>query len=629
MITLQNITLQRGHKNLIQDLSIVIFARQKIGLVGNNGCGKSSLFSLFQGDVIASEGELSLPERLRIAHLKQEITALDRTALEYVLDGDIELRAIQQALVTAEEQESFEELGTLHAEFADIDGYRAESRAATILHGLGFNNQELQQRVRDFSGGWRMRLNLAQTLMCRSDLLLLDEPTNHLDLDAIIWLEKWLRNYAGTLLLISHDRDFLDKTIEYIFHIEHQVLTNYRGNYSEFEKLRAAKLALQQNMHEKQVRERAHLQKFVDRFRAKASKAKQAQSRVKALEKMEIVAAANVDNPFTFQFRDSGVSPNPLLRLDKVAIGYNNKAVLNDVDIAIGPGQRLGLLGPNGAGKSTLIKLLADTLQPLAGEVQRANKCKVGYFAQHQVEHLELDKSPLQHLQALSTHAREQQLRNFLGTFAFNSEMALSSIEKFSGGEKARLALAIIVWEQPNILLLDEPTNHLDLNMRSALTIALQEYEGAVVVVSHDRYLLRSTVDEFYLVNNGHVAAYTDDLPTYEKWLLTEYSKAEKNPPAAQSSTSSDVNKNTAAAQDTKKTSPVDNKIQRQTQQNIKKLEQKIDKLHSELATIEKQLADNDLYMPENQQQLTQLQTKQSEFKQRLEDAEAKWLTLH
>jgi len=473
MLNFSSLSLRRGVRELLHSVDAIIHRGQKVGLTGANGVGKSSLFALIRGELQPDAGDFTLPPNTVIAHVAQETPAVSRTALEYVLDGDQELRAIEQQLVIALETDQGELIAHLHGQLDAIDGYAAPSRAAQLLHGLGFSTDQEQRSVASFSGGWRMRLNLAQALMCRSDLLLLDEPTNHLDLDAVIWLEDWLCQYPGTLILISHDRDFLDRVVTYIAHIEQNGLTIYSGNYSSFELLRAERLAGQQAAFERQQREIAKMQRFVDRFKAKASKAKQAQSRVKALERMTLISQAHCDSPFNFTFKQPDVRANPLLQLQQAVVGYGDEPILSDVSMVLNEGARVGLLGHNGAGKSTLIKLLAGQQPILDGERQLAKAAKIGYFAQHQLEQLDDSVSPMLHLQRLDPGAREQELRTYLGHFAFNGDMAMSPVAPFSGGEKARLVLAMIVYQRPNLLLLDEPTNHLDLEMRYALMIAL------------------------------------------------------------------------------------------------------------------------------------------------------------
>ncbi len=522
MITLRKLTLQRGIKVLLHQVDLMIYAGMRIGLVGANGCGKSSLFALMLGELHSEGGDLDMQAGLTIAHVAQEVPSTTQAAIEYVTDGDAALRTIEAAIAAAEADGDGERLALEHEHYEHAQGYTASSRAAALIHGLGFSAGQQQTPVAEFSGGWRMRLNLARALMCRSDVLLLDEPTNHLDLDAVIWLENWLRNYRGTLFLISHDREFLDASVGSIIYVEQKKLKLYTGNYSDFEVQYAAQLANQQAAYQKQQREIAHLHSYVERFRAKATKARQAQSRMKALARMEVIAPAHVDTPFTFRFAEIRSSPNPLLALDDVVAGYGSKVVLGSTTLSIPEGARIGLLGANGAGKSTLIQTLAGMLAPLEGTRREGKNLRIGYFAQHQLEALRNDESPLRHLMRLEPRAREQDLRDFLGSFDFRGDMVTGTVEHFSGGERARLALAIIVRQQPNLLLLDEPTNHLDLDMRHALTLALSEYEGGLVLVSHDRHLIRTTTDTLMLVAGGGVQPFDGDLEDYRDWLTAE-----------------------------------------------------------------------------------------------------------
>jgi ATP-binding cassette subfamily F protein 3 len=519
LIQFRNLTLSRGVRRLIEDASLQVHAGWRVGVVGANGSGKSSLFALLRGELQAESGDCELPRDWRIASVAQETPPLPQPALQFVLDGDAELRQIERALERADAAHDGHALAELHARLEAIDGYGAAARAAALLAGLGFGPEDLERPVADFSGGWRMRLNLAQALVSRADLMLLDEPTNHLDLDAVVWLEQWLAQYRGTLLLVSHDRDFLDGTVTHVLHLERARLDLYTGNYSAFEVQKAARLAAQQAMYEKQQREIAHMEAFVTRFRAKATKARQAQSRLKALDRLERVAAAHVDAPFDFEFPAPARSPDPLLALDEARLGYGERAVVGPVTLSLRPGARLGLLGPNGAGKSTLVKTLAGDLPLLGGRRVEGHGLEIGYFAQHQVEQLHGEESPLWHLARVDPRSREQDLRNFLGGFDFRGEMADAPVEPFSGGEKSRLALALIVRQRPNLLLLDEPTNHLDLEMRHALTRALAGYEGSLVLVSHDRALLRTVCDSFLLVADGRAAPFDGDLDDYLEWL--------------------------------------------------------------------------------------------------------------
>ncbi|MEJ2330725.1 MAG: ATP-binding cassette domain-containing protein [Gammaproteobacteria bacterium] len=617
MIRFEAVTLLRGSKRLFADSSLTIHPGQKIGLTGRNGTGKSSLFALLLGQLEVDAGTISLPERWVIAHVAQETPSSDRSALDFVLDGDTELRELQQAIATTGDGNRQAEL---HATLEAIDGYRAESRAGRLLHGLGFTSDAQQRPVNSFSGGWRMRLNLARALMCRSDLLLLDEPTNHLDLDAVIWLEGWLRNYPGTLILISHDRDFLDAVVTHIVNIEQEQLDLYTGNYSAFEVTRAERLANQQAAHEKQQREIVHMQQFVDRFRAKATKAKQAQSRLKALEKMTLIAPAHVDSPFRFSFPQPEKKPSPLVVIEEGATGYDHARVLEAINLTITSGDRIGLLGPNGAGKSTLIKLLAGQLALLDGRRTDSREIRIGYFAQHQVDQLHPEHSPFDHLRQLDRRISEQEGRNFLGGFGFHGDRALEPVKPFSGGEKARLALALIVYQRPNLLLLDEPTNHLDLEMRQALVEALQEYEGAMLIVSHDRYLLRATCDSFWLVDAGRLDEFRGDLEDYRQWLAGR--------DATDTATETDRNETLPAlsrkeqkrleAEQRQRLSPL--------KKSVDRLEKQVETLQSRNSELEALLADSDLYSDERKEQLRRLLEEKQSNDATLGEAEEQWM---
>ncbi|MDZ4099544.1 MAG: ATP-binding cassette domain-containing protein [Methylophilaceae bacterium] len=623
MLQLKNLVLTRGVKVLIQDASFQLHPGHKVGLTGANGAGKSSMFAMLLGQLQHESGDLDMPPHWTIAHVAQETPALAMPAIEFVLDGDEELRKVERALQQAETSHDGEQLGELHARFGDIGGYSAKARASALLNGLGFSEVDTLRPVSDFSGGWRVRLNLARALMCRSDLLLLDEPTNHLDLDAVIWLENWLKDYRGTLLLISHDRDFLDAVVNHIAHIEQQQLTLYRGGYSDFERQRAEKLAQQQSLYERQQREVAHLHSYIDRFRAKATKARQAQSRIKALERMELISAAHVDSPFGFGFRELLAAPDPLLVLDEVDVGYNQQAILRDIKLTIRPGERIGLLGRNGAGKSTLIKLLAAALSPMRGKRVEGKELNIGYFAQHQLEQLRPDESPLQHMLRLDPLTREQEHRNYLGGFDFRGDMATSACGAFSGGEKSRLALALLIWHQPNLLLLDEPTNHLDLEMRHALTMALQDYEGGMVLVSHDRALLRSTCDRFILVTDGKSEVFDGDIEDYKDWLAQQ--QLEKKVIEKATETKSE-NKNDRAL----------NKAERQARlaerrpliKASEKLEADMAKWQQEKTQIDEQLADPGLYAATDKSMLQNMLKRQAELAASIDQAEEEWLEL-
>ena len=611
MLQFNRLSLRRGTRLLLEDVTGIIHAGQRVGVTGANGSGKSSLFALLRGQLEADSGDFSLPPDTVIAHVAQETPAIERSALEYVIDGDSEFRQLQQAIQAAESAaNAAEALPPLYEHMQAIGGHEITARAARLLHGLGFQPDDIQRPVSAFSGGWRMRLNLAQALMCRSDLLLLDEPTNHLDLEAIIWLENWLKRYPGTLLLISHDREFLDSVCTHIAHLENRRLTFYTGNYSAFESLRAQRLAQQQSQHEKQQREIAHMQSYIERFRYKASKAKQAQSRLKALQRMETIAAAQVDSPFDFRFQAPEKNPQTLLTLEKCDLGYDETAIVSGLNLSLSAGTRLGLLGPNGAGKSTLIKTLAGDLQPLAGERHEARYLRIGYFAQHQLEQLNPAQSPLQHLLQLSPAAREQELLNFLGGFDFRGDAATAACEHFSGGEKARLVLALLVWQKPNLLLLDEPTNHLDLAMRHALSVALQDFAGALVVVSHDRHLLSTVTDEFKLVANGQVQDFEGDLRDYHRWV-----QEQRRRPAGKEK-----------EQPTSPAAALDRKARKSLQNRVQKLEREMATLEKALADTRQLLAEDSLYLPENSQRLADVLAEEKRLGSALATCEEGWL---
>jgi len=603
VIRLSQVSLRRGAKLLLEQTDLVLNPGERAGLIGANGSGKSSLLALLRGELHADKGDVDLPAHWRIAHVAQETPALERTAVEYAIDGDTHLRNLERKLAEAEANNNGSLMGELHAALADAYAYTARPRAEKLLEGLGFKTHELEQPLSSFSGGWRMRLNLAQALMCPSDLLLLDEPTNHLDLDAIIWLEEWLRRYSGMLIVISHDRDFLDGVVNAIVHIDQRKLKRYTGDYSSFERQRAQAVVLAASQVERQARERAHLQSFIDRFRAKATKARQAQSRMKMLEKMEDLAPLHVAAPFSFEFREPERAPNPLLVLEDVDAGYPEKRVLSKVKLSLQSDQRIGLLGVNGAGKSTLIKTIAGVLPVLSGSSIFNKGLEIGYFAQHQVEMLRDDQSPLWHLRRLGPDTREQELRSYLGGFNFPGDMATGSIEHFSGGEKARLALALIVWQRPNLLLLDEPTNHLDLETREALTVALAQFEGTLVLVSHDRHLLRATTEQFLIVADGALRPFDGDLDEYREWLLK--SKAPPEPPKRTVRKSKPVNRK-----------PIESRI--------KRLEEMMARLSAQKASIEARLSDPAVY--QDQEALKTLLLDQAYVAKEMAQVEGEWL---
>jgi len=663
MIRFLQVSLMRGTKPLLEQVDVTLNPGDKIGLIGANGAGKSSLFAMMRGELHPDQGEIDFPAKWRVAYVAQETPPLERAALDYAIDGDATLRKLEAELARLEaEPESNENgiaMGDLYAALADADAYTVQSRGEQLLLGLGFTLDQMKQPVSSFSGGWRMRLNLAQALMCPSDLLLLDEPTNHLDLDAIIWLEDWLKRYPGTLLIISHDRDFLDEVVNVVVHIDERKLKRYSGNYSSFERQRAAQMILAAGALEKQQRKRAHLESFVNRFKAQASKARQAQSRMKALAKMEELAPLRAAAEFSFEFREPLSAPNPLLVLDDVEAGYRmedqatgeitTKTIVSHINFSLQIGQRIGLLGVNGAGKSTLIKTIAGELAPLTGESTVGKGLNIGYFAQHQVEMLRHDESPLWHLSKIAPTVREQELRNFLGGFNFPGTMVTSSIAPFSGGEKARLALALIVWQRPNLLLLDEPTNHLDLETREALTEALAQFEGTLVVVSHDRHLLRATTDQFIIVADGKLQPFDGDLDDYKDWLFqTKLGKGTDVLPAAgkDNKTAFPVQspvaptKAAAAAE-----APVVNSkeqkrkeaeerqrisaLRKPIEQKVKRLDEQIAKRTAQKAEVEAKLGEESIYDAANKAKLKQLLADQTFFNKDLGELEGQWLELN
>ncbi len=640
MLRIQNLTLARGTKRLLDGASLTVHAGHKLGLVGANGCGKSSLFAAIRHELIPDAGSIDLPPAWVIAHVAQETPPVSTSALDYVLDGDRELREVEAGMAAAEADpaHSGEAIAEWHHRYETIGGYSARARAATLLGGLGFAEVRQGEPVASFSGGWRMRLNLAQALMCRSDLLLLDEPTNHLDLDAVLWLEDWLGRYPGTLLLITHDRDFLDGVVSGIVHVFGSKLVGYTGNYAQFEVARAQQFALQAATHAKQQRQVAHLHAFIDRFRAKATKAKQAQSRIKALERMELIAAAHVDSPFEFSFAPVAATARQLVLLEHASLGYDARPpVLPSVDWGILAGDRIGLLGPNGAGKSTLLKAVAGTLAPRAGQRHVAHGLRLGYFAQHQVEQLRDEHSPLWHLRQTEPNTREQELRDFLGGFDFRGEMASSEVGNFSGGEKARLTLALIVRQKPNLLILDEPTNHLDIEMREALTEALQDYGGALVVVAHDRHLLRATTDALWLVAEGRVMPFDGDLDDYREWVLT-VGKRDRGSGAAVAGAPGPTGAPDPASAAER---PADRRAQkraeaqeRQRLAEVRKphlakqaaLEREIAELSREKDALDRWLADSAAYAEDAKDELKEKLARQGELVWQLARRETEWL---
>jgi ATP-binding cassette subfamily F protein 3 len=616
MIILRNITLRRGSKLLLQDANVTIQPGQRLALIGANGCGKTSLFALLLGELGADAGTIEGMGSLRLSHMAQETHATALPAGEYVWRGDSQLASLRDRVAAYEAAGKFEQAAALHGKLEEIDGYSAERRAQRLLQGLGFAEDAAARSVGEFSGGWRIRLNLARALMTPSDILLLDEPTNHLDLDATLWLQQWLQQYPGTLLMVSHDRDFIDATCERILHIEQQQIIAYKGNYSDFERMRAERLANQQASYDKQQRRVAQIEDFVRRFRYKASKAKQAQSRLKELERMQSLAPAHADSPFDFSFPPPAKFSDPLLRLDEAALGYGSTTVLRGVDLQVRPGSRYGLLGRNGAGKSTLLKSLIGELPLLAGSRTAGEHLRIGYFDQQQLEALDMQASPALHLQRLSPDAREQEILNFLGGFNFRGDAATTAVAPFSGGEKARLALAMVVWQRPNLLVLDEPTNHLDLEMRHAMEIALQAYEGALVLVSHDRHMLRNTAEELLLVHDGRVEEYREDLDGYERWILSSYRQSDKRD-AAVSDTSRKEKRQKSAAQRDKL---------RPLQKQLEKTETEMAAVSQALQLLREQLGDADLYTETRKQSLAELLKREGELKLRAQALDDLWL---
>jgi ATP-binding cassette, subfamily F, member 3 len=630
MLNFTDVTVRRGPRVLFSGATFGLFRGEKVGITGENGSGKSSLLALVRGELQPDAGTFEMPASLAVAHVSQELLATERPAIEFVLDGDAELRAIERSIAAAEQRNEGSRLGELYAHYAAAGGYDARSRAGRLMHGLGFTNADETRPVSAFSGGWRVRLNVAQALMCRSDLLLLDEPTNHLDLDAILWLEGWLCEYPGTLLLIAHDREFLDRIVNRVVNLEHGKARAYRGNYSAFEEQRAAELAEQTALFTRQQREIKHMESFVERFRAQATKARQAQSRLKALERMQRIAPAHVDSPFEFSFAAPAKLPRPLLVLRDQSVGYAGRTVLEHVSLTLSPGDRVALLGRNGTGKSTLMKLLAGELSALgpkggSGERAEARDLRIGYFAQHQLEQLAPNDSPLQNLRRVgaeaAARATEQELRDFLAGFGFRGDRVFEPVAPFSGGEKARLVLALVTYLKPNLLLLDEPTNHLDLEMRQALSVALQDYEGAVVLVSHDRHLLRTVADVLHIVHGGRLLPFDGDLEDYAQWL------ADADPAiAATSETPSETRASADARKQRKREDAERRNRLSPLKAQVTKCEQELERLAQETADVQSRLAAPDLYSNDARDTLRQLLQKQADLARATQQTEAAWL---
>ncbi|MDA9561045.1 ATP-binding cassette domain-containing protein [Gammaproteobacteria bacterium] len=611
MLSFNNLELVLGGKTLFDDVSLTIHHHQKVGLIGANGTGKTSLFKVIKKEIEVDQSSVSYPNDLRISYLAQEVPASDEIALQYVLSGDYRLLEIQHEIELAEKEEKFEILAELYETYSALDGYSAKSKAEQLMVGLGFKSEDFNKPLKDFSGGWRVRLNLAKTLMQPSDLMLLDEPTNHLDLDAILWLSNWIKLFPGALILISHDRDFLDDCVSFIAHLYHKSIELYSGNFTQFEILRAAKLAEIQSNYVKQQKEVAHMQSFINRFKAKATKARQAQSRVKALEKMELIAPAHIDSPFNFTISETEKISNPLISLSDSSLGYNTP-ILSMVNLSIAPGDRIGLLGPNGAGKSTLIKSIVGSISLIDGQREAGTNFKVGYFSQHQVDDLDLSISAFTHIQRLDETQTEKQIRTYLGGFNFKGDKVKDPIHLFSGGEKARLAFAIISYQKPNILLMDEPTNHLDMEMRHALTIALQTFRGAILLISHDRHLLNSSVDHFYLVDNGRVDIFNGDLNDYKNYILDIKS--------------SDIKETKKKVKSSKDNREDNSKLIKSLNIEISKLEKRLLRLNTKLDEANLKLADPDLYKDDSSDNLQDLIRNQLELSNEVELADQEWM---
>jgi len=630
VLELKNACLKRGPQLLFENACFTIYPGKHVGLTGANGAGKSSLFSLILKTLELDTGDFELSDKLVIAHVEQEISNQHLSAIDYALDGDQELSETLRQLSTAEAAHDAEKITHLHQKMEEIQGYAGKSKAAKLLNGLGFTQQQFSHAVSSFSGGWQMRLNLARALMCRSDILLLDEPTNHLDLDTVLWLEDYLKNYAGTLLLISHDRDFLDSVINQVLHIANQKINLYNGNYSSYENYRAEQIALQQAGFEKQQKHIQHVQSFINRFKAKATKAKQAQSRIKALNKLELIAPAHIDSPFHFSFEPPANNPHTLLRLDNVAVAYDQKTILEHVNFSLFAGDRVGLLGANGAGKSTLIKLLSNGLIPVQGDIELSNNLNIGYFAQHQLSQLNLKNTALQHMALLDkkrdNKAGEQKLRNYLGGFNFHDDKVSQIIETFSGGEKARLVLAMIVYQKPNLLLLDEPTNHLDIDMRDALTFALQDFEGALAIVSHDRHLLRSVCDSFVLVHDKAVTAFSGDLEDYRQFIKQANASGSAAPGFIENGVSSTDSQIKVSKKEQRKHDAELRKAQQPLRNRLKTIERQMDKLNAAKTSQEQRLSDAEIYAESRKSVLAKILKEQAQTSAELDELEIEWM---
>ncbi len=634
MLNFSEVAVRRGPRVLFANATFSLFRGEKTGITGENGSGKSTLMELVLGTLHPDAGNFAMPSNLQTAHVSQDVEATDQPAVEFVLDGDAELRDIERAIAVAEAADDGMRLGTLHARYAEVGGYDSRARAATLMHGLGFDTADEERPIRAFSGGWRVRINVARALMCRSDLLLLDEPTNHLDIDAILWLEIWLREYQGTLLLIAHDREFLDRVCDRIVNIEHGTVHAYRGNYSAFEAQRAAELAEQSALYVRQQREISHMESFVERFRAKASKARQAQSRLKALERMQRIAPAHVDSPaFEFAFAEPDKLPRPLLAIDEQSVGYDGKPLLSKVSLTLSPGDRLALLGKNGAGKSTCMKLLAGVLPTLGGTRTEARELRIGYFAQHHMEQLKPGDSSLENLRriggARAKRQTEAELRDYLATFGFRGDRVFEPVAPFSGGEKARLVLALVTYLRPNLLLLDEPTNHLDLEMRQALAVALQDYSGAVVLVSHDRHLLNTVADQFIVVHHGRAEVFDGDLEDYAQWLAGGAGEGIAVQPASKPAAATPVTVPVESAEQRKqrRRDEADQRAQlTPLRAAVERSEKQLATLSAQRVALEAKLAAPGLYLPEGKDKLRELLAQRATLEKQTAAAEAAWV---